>query len=141
MHLNENELKIVKAVLHQFFSAKKPMERKPLLLIAKSREVLDRLARWSILKTNDQNTYLPAALAFHYSGDPSYLLLARQSVQMLAHVLKNLFELEPSDRQFTSQEIEAHALMMYDSVDPEKIKLGLYLASEFNLLGGWSGNP
>jgi hypothetical protein len=145
MTLNENELGVVKAVVHQFLSEKRPSARKPLLLLAGSRDVLDKLARWSILKTSDHQTYLPTALAFHYSGDADALLLARHSIQILAGVLKSTYELEVDDRQFTPEEIETLARMKYKDdpsrvVDLEGIKLGLYLANEFSLLSAYSTN-
>ena len=142
MPLNENDSRVVKAVVHQFLSEKKPSARKPLLLLAGSRDVLDKLARWSILKTSDHQSYLPTALAFHYCGDADALLLARQSIQILAGILKSTYELEVDDnRQFTPEEIETLARMKYKDdpsriVDSERIKLGLYLANEFNLVSG-----
>jgi len=148
MALKENEVGVVKEVVHQFLSEKKPTARKPLLLKVRSRDVLDKLARWSIVKTSDHQTYLPTALAFHYSGDADALLLARQSIDIVAHVLKGLYEMEGDveNRQFTPGEIEAFARMSYKGpfssvVDLERIKLGLYLANEFGLLSGYSWNP
>lgn len=141
MTLTETEVGAVKAVLQEFLSKKKPMERKPLLLKAKSREVLDRLVRWGILKTDDQKTYLPTALSFHYGQDPEALLLARQSITILGQVLKTLYERDAGDRRFRSDEVETQARVMFKDMDGHKIGLGLYLAHEFNLLLGWSGNP
>jgi protein kinase-like protein len=141
MTLTETEVGVVKAVLQEFLSEKKPMERKPLLLKAKSREVLDRLVRWGILKTDDQKTYLPTALSFHYGQNPGALLLARQSITILGQVLKTLYERDAGNRRFRSDEIGTQAREMFKDVDGYEIGLGLYLAREFNLLSGWSGNP
>src|SRR5437016_3242044 len=145
MPLNEIEVAVVKTVVHQFLSEKKPSARKPLLLQAGSRDVLDKLARWSILKTSDHQSYFPTALSFHYCGDADALRLARESIQILAGVLKSTFELEVDDRQFSPEEIETLARMKYKDdpsriVDLEKIKLGLYLANEFNLISRSSLN-
>ena|SRR5215467_4797249 len=100
MTLNETEVAVVNAVLQEFLSKGKPMERKPLLLKAKSREVLERLVRWGILKTDDQKTYLPTALSFHYAKDTEALFLARKSITILGQVLKTLYEGEGGDRRF-----------------------------------------
>ncbi len=141
MPLPEIDVGIVKAVVHEFLTSKKPTPRKPLLLKAKSTEPLERLARWSVLKTHNHNKYLPTALAFNYCGDADMLLLAKQSVEMVANVLKNLFEISQEDNQFSAADVENHARKMYDVVDPEKIKLGLYLADEFQLGAGRAANP
>lgn len=143
MPLTESEVGVVKTVLHEFLSAKRPMDRKPLLLKAKSREVLDRLVRWGIIKTDDQKTFLPKALSFHYGQDPEALRLAIESVTILAQVLKTLYEGEAGERRYRADEIHTQASKMFEDLEGKKVSLslGLYLAPEFNLLSGWSGNP
>src|SRR5258708_23968499 len=95
MPLTEVEQGIVNAVVHRFLTAKEATQRRPLHTKYKSADALDRLMRWGILKSHDGNqTYLPKALAFHYCGDETIRLQAKQAVQVVAHVLLNLYEVE-----------------------------------------------
>jgi len=93
------------------------------------------------LKTPDSKNYLPSVLAFYYCGDEQILSLAKQSATVVCHVLRNLFENDQSeDTQFTFAEIETHAKKLYDVVDPEQIRLGLYLGQELRFFAQWGGN-
>jgi predicted nucleotide-binding protein with TIR-like domain len=141
MPLTDVELGIVKAVVHRFLTAKEPTPRRPLHTKYKSADALERLVRWNVLKSHDGNqTFLPKALAFHYCGDDTVRFQARRAVQMVAHVLLNLYEVETEKTEFKLEDIEAHANKMYDNIEPGTIKLGLYLAPDFGLLAGWGGN-
>src|SRR5216684_4798547 len=114
MPLNEKELGIAKAVVHQFLTSKEAMQRRPLHTQFKSAETLERLVRWSVLRSHDGfQTFFPAVLAFHYCGG-EIELRARQSVEALAYVLKNLYEVELSRLNFKTEEIIAHAKKMYN---------------------------
>ncbi|MBZ5699133.1 MAG: protein kinase family protein [Acidobacteriia bacterium] len=139
MSLTETDIAIVNAVTQEFLTSKKSTLRKPLLIKAKSHEVLDRLVRWSILGTNDQRTYFPKAPAFHYCGNADTLLLAKRSVELIVRVLIELFPDSPEDKWFSLHEIEIQSRKMFGEIDPKQIRLGLYLAPEFNLLAGWRG--
>jgi hypothetical protein len=139
--LNEIDIKVVDAVVHHFLDSRLPIARKPLLMMAKSAYVLERLTRWSVLRSLDNNKYLPTALSFHYCGNVDSLALAKQSVELVACVLKSMFEkCDEDNKQFTFAEIEHQAIEMYGKVDPEKIQIGLYLGNEFGLFAGFRGN-
>jgi predicted nucleotide-binding protein len=143
VQISQIEVEVVNSVVQRFLNLKEPTPRNPLLIKVKSRESLERLSRWSILKSHDDKVYLPKALAFHYCGDKQSLLLAKESVTLVAHTLHHLFvrdQLEQEAKQYTSEAVEDHARAMYDVVDPDKIKLGLYLAQEFNLYSQWACN-
>src|SRR6266853_561843 len=140
--LSDSAVAVVKIVVDRFLNLRESTPRKGLLLKVRSLETLDRLARWTILKSHDNKNYLPLALAFYYSGDTQVSLLAKQSVTVVGHVLRNLFENDQSeDTQFTPAEIEIHARKMYDAVDSEQIRLGLYLGQELRFFLQWGGNP
>ncbi len=142
MRLTEVERGIIKTVVHRFLNLKKSTPRRPLVTQFKAPEALDRLVKYAILRTNDNNqTFLPMALAFHYCGDADGLRLAKRSAEVVVHVLQNLFEIQPDKTDFTPSDVEAHARTMYDSIEPETIRLGLYLVQEFGVLAQWSGNP
>jgi len=83
---------------------------------------------------------LRRVLAFHYCANSDALNLAKKSVEVLIHVLQNLFEVELERLDFTPADIEARARKMYDFVSPETITLGLYFAEEFGVFGGRSWN-
>jgi diguanylate cyclase (GGDEF)-like protein len=135
------DTEVVSTVVRHFLDSKQPMARKPLHMIARSAEVLERLTRWSVLRSLDNNKYLPTALSFHYCGNVESLALAKQSVELVARVLKRMFEkCDEDNRHFTLAEIEHQAVEMFGKVDPEKIKLGLYLSNEFGLHAGIRGN-
>jgi uncharacterized protein (TIGR02391 family) len=57
-------------------------------------------------------------------------------------VLQNLFEVEMEKTNFSPAEVEAHANKMFDVPPlPGMTRVGLYLAHEFGVLGGWSQKP
>ena len=140
MSLSETDIEIVKLVVQEFLASKKSTSRRPLILKAKSPEVLDRLVRWSVLSSVDHQTYLPKALAFHFCGNMEALLLAKQSVKTVASVLIALFPDSTEDRWFSFEELETQARKMFAVIELQTIALGLYLAPEFNLLNGWRGD-
>lgn len=139
MPLSETDIEIVKLVVQEFCDTRKSTPRRPLIIKAKSPEVLDRLARWSILSSVDYQTFLPRALAFHFCGNTEILLLAKRSVNVVASVLMALFPDSTEDKLFSVEELETHAKKMFGAIDPQTITLGLYLAPEFSLLAGWKG--
>jgi serine/threonine protein kinase len=140
--LSDSEVAIVKTVADRFLNLRESTPRKGLLLKLRSLETLDRLVRWTILKSHDQKNYLPLVMAFYYCGDAQISSFAKQSVTVVCHVLRNLFENDQSeDTQFTPAEIETHAKKMYDAVVPEQIRLGLYLGQELRFFSQWGYNP
>lgn len=139
MSLSETDIEIVKVVVREFLETKKSTARRPLIIKAKSPEVLDRLVRWSILSSVDHQTYLPRALAFHFCGNAETLLVAKQSVEIVASVLMALFPDSTEDKWFSFEELDAQARKMFGAIDPQTIALGLYLAPDFNLLAGSRG--
>jgi len=137
------ELEITRCVLDRFLNLHDSTLHKPLIIKFKAPDALERLVRSSIIKVHDQQHYLPLALAFHYSGNTVALERAKKSVEITLHVLRKAYEVEPDkpESHFTVKEIEARARMMYDDLEPDTLKLGLYLAKEFsNVLAGYGGN-
>jgi hypothetical protein len=137
MQLTEIEREIINTVVQRFLNLKESTTRKSLVIKFKEPEVLKRLVNCTILKTNDDETFLPLALAFHYCGDPDALQRAKTSLEVVLYVLRNLFEAAPDKTDFTAADVEAHARTMYGDITPEVIRRGLYLAQEFSVLSGW----
>ncbi len=141
--LNAAELEITNIVLERFLNLHDSTSRKPLIIKFKAPDVLDRLVRCSIIKTHDQEHYLPLALAFHYSGNAAALDHAKRSVEIALHVLQNLYEVEPDkpESHFAVAKIEAHANKLYGNPQSESLKLGLYLLQEFSgVFAGYGSN-
>jgi len=139
MAVSETEREIAKIVVGRYLTQKESTPRKLLVLKFKQPGLMDLMDRHGILRTDgSRQMYFPLPLAFHYSGNPEIVNLAKSSVEIVLHVLQNLFEVELTKTEFTREEIETHARKMYDSVSPEKIALGLYLVREFGVLSGWA---
>jgi len=130
---------MTKIVVQRFLNLGEDTSRQALVVKGKSLESLEKLSRWMILKQENRN-YLPLPLAFHFCEDAEALLTAKNSVTVVAHVLRNLFETDLEGKQHTAPEAEAHARAMYESVDPKQIRLGLLLGRDIGLLAG-SGGP
>lgn len=142
MPLSEIENQIVTEVLNRFLTEWKPTPRKPLVTKFENPDLLTRLTEGMVLRTNNErNSFLPMPLAFHYCADEATLRIAKTSVEVVVRTLQELYKEAPADYpQFTPAEIETKARSIDAGVKPETIQLGLYLAQEFNTLGGWSPN-
>ena len=141
MLLNEREVDVTNLVVERFLNLGEATPRRGLLLKARSRDMLDKLSRWSILKLYDNKDFLPLPLAFHFCGNTEALLLAKRSITLLGHVLRNLFENDLNEgAQHTSAEAEDHTRKMYGRVNSKEIQLGFYLGQDFNFFMTWYGN-
>lgn len=142
--VSEAELEIINIVVDRFLNLHQSTPRKPLVIKFRSKEILERLVRCGVLKTNDQGQhYLPLSLAFHYSGNAAALDRARKAVEITLNVLRNLYEIEPDmpESHFKFPEIEAHAKKRYDNLEEGALKFGLYLLQEFpGVLGQYGSN-
>jgi hypothetical protein len=142
--VSEVELEIINIVVDRFLNFHQSTPRKPLVIKFRSTEMLERLVRCGVLKTNDQGQhYLPQTLAFHYSGNTVALDRAKRSIEIALTVLRNLYEVEPDkpESHFKFPEIEARAKKMYDNLVEGELKFGLYLLQEFSgVLGQYGPN-
>jgi TIR domain len=141
--VSETELEIINIVVDRFLNLHQSTPRKPLVIKFQSTEMLERLARCGVLKTNDQGQhYLPLTLAFHYSGNTVALERAKKSAEITLNVLRNLYEVEPDkpESHFKFPEIEAHARKMYDNLEEGELKFGLYLLQDFSGVLGQYGS-
>jgi eukaryotic-like serine/threonine-protein kinase len=141
MPLSDTEREITKTVVARFLDMGQATPRGVLVRQYRNLEALQRLTSWPILKktgTGDES-YLPLALAFHYSGDPDTVLRARTSVGIVLRVLQKIFEVEMEKKDFDPADVEAQAEKMFDLPPAGSlIRLGLYLAQEFGVFAGWS---
>jgi hypothetical protein len=143
MPLCDAEREIAKVVVHRFLTGKESTSKRLLVTRFRSPRALQRLVDLAILKRVGQTgeDFLPRPLAFHYSGDPEHERFARISVTVVLHVLQNLFDAHLDKTEFSAVDVEAQAWKMYDVVDSDSLKLGLYLVAEFGVLCGYSPSP
>lgn len=104
-------------------------------------EPLQELLASNVLRisTYGSEAYLPRACAFDLSGNPASLSLARHSTETVIQILLLLYDLEvesesTSPRQFTPKDVEAEAHNRSVEIDSRGIRVGLFLAQEFNAL-------
>src|SRR5215472_7849587 len=138
MEIGDVEREVISIIVTRFVRQGESTGRKELLVKFKQPDVLDRLTNCSFIRAGDGASLLPMVLAFEYCGDPDMTRRARQSLEILLHALQNLFEVELEKSEFSQDEIQEQARKIYDKpIDLKAIKLGLYLAQEFNVLSGW----
>jgi hypothetical protein len=143
-YLSDVEVEIAKEVLSRFLNLKQSTPRKELVIRFRNPEVLDDLVRKSIFECIDRDgkqAYRPKLLAFHYCGGAEIVTKARSSLETVLNIFQSLFVSEPDDKQFSPEEIEVQARKIYGAIDPDSLKLGLYLVREFNFLGSYGTNP
>src|SRR2546425_3030315 len=132
MPLTDVEIEMVKTVVGRFFNMKEPTPRTLLIKRFKDPDAVDHLVQSAVLRRHGSEEHLwPMALAFEYCGDADIQRLAKSSLEIVIHVLQNLFEVEMEKTDFTPADVEAHARKLYDIIEPETVNLGLYLAQEF----------
>src|SRR5712691_4896825 len=140
MPLSDVEKEISKVVVRRFITEHQPTSRRSLLRQFKAAlpEALNRLVNLTVLKIvpNVTDAFLPWSLAFQWSGDPDLLRFGKHSAGVVLRALHNLFEqeLEHGDqREYTQADIEAEAKKLNAPLEPETIRVGLYLAEEFGV--------
>jgi predicted nucleotide-binding protein len=146
--LGDVEREICKMVIHQFLNQGKSTTRSALLKQFKGSlaDPLQRLVDRSVLKVVDHTneTYLPKATAFHYCGDAAALLFARKSTEIVLLALRTFFERDLEDgvqKDYTPADTEVEAHKLGASVEPNMIRVGLYLAEEFGVFFTLRRNP
>ena len=81
-------------------------------------------------------TFLPKAVAFHYSKDAAALSHAHQSTERVLHAVRNLFDrqLDTGHKEpFTPKDVLEEAQKTDPAVSADMVWLGLYLAEEFSI--------
>jgi len=138
MPLSGKSREIVQHVVSRFLNLNEPTSRKDLLSKSRSREMVNELGGFFLRALGD--AYLPTCLAINEYEDTEGLKYARESVEIVLRALQNLYELEPTNRNFTFEELTAHIGKMRGSgvVNPEGIVIGLSLASQFGVLDQFS---
>jgi hypothetical protein len=148
MPLSDVEKAICKAVVSQFIAENKPTTRRALLRQFKEAvpEALNRLVNFTVLKgvANATDAFLPTSLAFRWCGDADLLRFAKHSVEVVLGTLRTLFnhDLEqPEQPEHTPDDIGAQAKELKTPIEPQTIRIGLYLAGEFGVFATIRSDP
>jgi len=102
------------------------------------RKLVDRGVFRAIDQDYGNETYLPRATAFHYSGDPVALAFAQRATETVLRVLLVLYEQgldkEPQEpKQFTPADVETEGRNLKFDVDEKVVRFGLYFADELSV--------
>jgi hypothetical protein len=125
------QLQIIKDVVQRFLSLWRPTPRIRLVKKVGDPDVIDELVP-VILKCPDGEMLFPNVLSFECCDDPDALRLARKSVEIVIRVLQDLFRIDLEKTSFSLAEIEQHAQVVFGTLEPRTIRLGLYLVNEFS---------
>lgn len=120
-------------------------DRKRLVVMFESPEALSELRQRGILRestdTQSQNpTFLPQLGAFVVAGDTHLLSIIKTGIAMVVHTLKQLYVVEMNKTQFTWEDLLAQARRIYDALDEDALRLGLFFTTELGMLGGYGMN-
>jgi hypothetical protein len=91
--------------------------------------------QWS----GSEEEYLPTAAAFQFCGDARLRQAAKLGLTVALHALQNMYVSERRKEDFTFDDLKSHVKVIYPNriFDNETLKLGLYLARDFNVLSGF----
>jgi uncharacterized protein (TIGR02391 family) len=73
-------------------------------------------------------------------NDPQIRAYAKTAAITALHVLRNLYEVELEKDTFSYDDVLQHAQKIFDTVEPDSVKLGLYLCQDFNVFTSWSSS-
>ena len=90
----------------------------------------------------DEEEYLPTASAFEFCGNPELQRKARTATTIVLHTLKQMFKGERKKEGFTFDDFQRHVNDIFpkNTFDPSELKLGLYLAKDFNVLSSYGSD-
>lgn len=142
MPLTEIETEICEVVVRRLLDKYDATPRADLLrkfkrpLYVPLQKLTSRFVLSASTYTAGSETFLPKAIAFHYSKDAAALSLARRSTEIVLRAIRNLFDhqLDTGDEEpFTPEDVLEEAQKTDPAVSPDMVWLGLYLAEEFSV--------
>jgi hypothetical protein len=86
----------------------------------------------------DDEKYLPGALAFEFCGDKQFRENAKFATTVVLHTVKPMYKSEQNKKEgFTFGDLERYAAHTFPDkhIDGASLRLGLYLAKNFSVLG------
>jgi len=84
-----------------------------------------------------EEAYLPTAAAFNFCGDTELRNRAKSATTVVFHALKQMFKGEQKKEGLVLDDLKRHVEYIYPNriFDTSTLKLGLYLAKDFNIVG------
>jgi hypothetical protein len=150
MNVDENlQARILTFVVREFLDSKRATPRRDLILAFETEDVstaLANLTNHSLLRRKDNvfpEHYLPSAASFHFCDDEQLRTTARAATTAVLHALRRMFKTNPSDKSYEFAELEREVRALYpdSNFDEATLKLGLYLATDLNVLQSRQMNP
>ena len=139
---------ILSDIVKRFSNLKEATARRPLLIKhpgSMAPQVINDLLSRYLIKRKDPSTeeeYLPHAAAFEFCGDAEIRERAKLALGIVLHTVQNMFIGEEPNKGFELSDLKWHVEKIYNKAfDDELLKLGLYLALDFEVLGGLRMNP
>jgi uncharacterized protein (TIGR02391 family) len=133
----------IAVVCTRFLHMKKTTPRRLLVLKFHSPDAISQLVKSGLVRTvgaPDDEHYLPRAASFSLVNDPQIRAYAKTAAITALHVLRNLYEVELEKDTFSYDDVLQHAQKIFDTVEPDSVKLGLYLCQDFNVFTSWSSS-
>lgn len=146
------ETGILSEVVTRFMDHKESTSRRSLLIKFEGQaawqaigNLLTRncLRRQTLTNTSTEaEMYLPSAAAFQFCGNSRLRDEAKAATTLVFHALKAMYKLEQKKEGFVVEDLRSHVEEKYPNrkFDPSTLALGLYLAKDFGVLGGYRLN-
>lgn len=136
---------ILSRVVTRFVNDKAATPRRTIIKEFRDSAVLNDLVNRSFLRRRDGVTieeFLPTAGAFQFCNDPSIRRSAKTGLTLVLHALRHMYLGTETDTGYVFNDIKQAVNELFPDriVDDDTLKLGLYLAQDFGILGG-SRNP
>ncbi len=142
------EQKIASDVVKRFVHLKESTARRALLIKfinQPTTEAITNLVNGRVIRrkgntgaTVDEE-YLPHAAAFEICDDPQLREQAKHVATIVLHALQQMFIGEPKKDGYSFEDLDRHISELYPNqiFEDETLKLGLYLATDLNVLMGF----
>jgi hypothetical protein len=140
MALDPLQVKVAETVCARFTSSRRPVARKELVLLVRDGYVLDEMANHTLIRTDaNRAQYFPTLGTFALLHDTDErLIAAHEATTRILRILLRLYETRDASHTYTSDELIDEIRLHEGTVDPEQVRLGLYLSiSEFGAIQGW----
>jgi len=137
------QTEVLKIVCTRFLNLKQATPRRTLVVKFQNPDVITEIAGRALMRetgNRGEEQYLPNSASFALCGDSDFAKMAKTSVMIVLRVLKNMFEVETEKMNYAFDNLFEHARRMYDLVDEDTLRLGLYLCQDFPALNSWGTN-
>jgi len=141
----EVETAILSVVVARFVNLRAGTRRLDLVVQFRDSEILTNLVTRMVLRRKNASSgeeYLPTAAAFEFCGDAELKRTAKLGLTAVLHALQNMGVGERKEVGYSFDDLKRHTheIFLNRTFDDEILKLGLYLAQDFGVLGGFRFN-